>query len=222
MTAPWKGIDVSYAQGGSVNWAAVKASGVSFAIIRAGYTDWIGNGFQEDSTFVQNVRNAQAQGILVGTYLYVYSRNIDEQTRALAAFHSRMQALGIRFDLPVFLDIEDGKYYLPSTNSLGGYSYRTAMLRTGLVQLKNYGYKAGIYTFLSWANTQFDTQQLIREGYSFWLASWYNNNAEMDPYTLSWNNDFPAIWQYRSTGRVSGISGNVDMNYLYPSILSWG
>ena len=95
------------------------------------------------------------------------------------------------------------------------------MLRAGLLQLQGYGYKPGFYTFLNWAQSQFDAQQLINEGYSFWLARFYSNNAELDPYTLSWNNDFPDIWQYRSTGRVPGINGNVDMNWLYPDRNVW-
>jgi GH25 family lysozyme M1 (1,4-beta-N-acetylmuramidase) len=113
--------------------------------------------------------------------------------------------------------MEDSTYYLPATNGLGGYSYRTAMLQDGMNRLRSYGYKPGFYTFLSWANNQFDTNGLVAQGNSFWLASWYSNNAELDPNTASWNGRYPSIWQYRSTGSVSGINGNVDMNYLYPA-----
>ena len=218
---PLKGVDVSYWQGNNINWTAVRNSGVQFAILRAGYTSFGGSYFEEDSTFIRNYHEAKSKGILVGAYIYMYSRNEAEQRKALESFNARMKAYGVTFDLPVYLDVEDSKYYLPSTNALGGYNYRTDMMRAGLNQLKGYGYKPGFYSYLNWAQTQFNTQQLINEGYSFWLARYYANNAELDPYTLSWNNGFPDIWQYRSTGSVPGISGNVDMNYLYPDKISW-
>ena len=224
FSAPWKGIDISYAQG-SINWSAVKASGIDFAIIRAGYIGMVSpKGYQNlyyDDDFVNNVRAAKAAGLYVGTYLYVYSRDEAEQAIGISSFNAFVRNNGLTFDLPVYLDIEDSTFYLPSTNALGGYTYRTNMLRSGLNQLQGYGYKPGFYTYLNWAQTQFDTQQLINEGYSFWLARYYNNNAELDPYTRTWNNGFPDIWQYRSTGRVPGISGNVDMNYLYPDKNIW-
>jgi uncharacterized repeat protein (TIGR02543 family) len=220
-----RGIDVSEWQG-KIDWGAVKASGVDFAIIRAGWTDWknrtgegMGAYFHPDSRFVQNVREARAAGLAVGTYIYVYSRNIQEQEWGLANFEAYVRSNGLIFDLPVFLDIEDDKYYLPSTNNLGGYGYRTTMLQHGLAQLRGYGYQPGFYTFLNWANTQFDAKGLYDDGNSFWLARWYNNDSELDKYTTSWNGTYPSLWQYRSTGKVSGISGNVDMNYMYPLFL---
>ena len=89
-------------------------------------------------------------------------------------------------------------------------------------RLESKGYKAGFYTFLSWANNQFDAKKLSNEGYSFWLASWYANNAELSSSTAAWNGDFPAVWQYRSTGRVPGCgSQNIDMNYLYSKRVKW-
>jgi GH25 family lysozyme M1 (1,4-beta-N-acetylmuramidase) len=222
-----RGIDVSEWQG-SINWAAVKASGVSFAVIRAGWTDWkdrtgegMGAYFHQDAYFVQNVRAAQAQGIAVGAYIYIYSRNISEQQWALTNFNNYARSYGLAFDLPVFLDVEDSQYYLPSTDALGGYAYRTYMLQDGLNQLRSMGYRPGMYTFLNWANTKFNTYALINEGNTFWLASWYSNNAELDPNTAAWNGGYPGIWQYRSTGSVPGIKGNVDMNYLYPYNVQW-
>ena len=62
-----KGIDVSYANG-TVDWAKVKAAGISFAIIRAGY-----GRYQVDSQFTANIKGALAQGIPVGIYWFSYA-----------------------------------------------------------------------------------------------------------------------------------------------------
>ncbi|MCL2110694.1 MAG: S8 family serine peptidase [Clostridiales bacterium] len=220
-----RGIDVSYWQGSisAAQWRQVRSDNVEFVIARAGYTDKATGRFFLDSTFLNNVRRAKEAGIIVGAYIYVYSANVTLQNLAIDNFASEMARIGLSprdFALPVFLDVED-PYYLAETNKLGGYAYRTSMTRSGMQRLERHGYTAGFYTFLSWANTQLDAKQLEREGYTFWLARFYNNDREMDPMTPSWNGDFPGIWQYRSTGRVNGISGNIDMNYLYPSRVKW-
>ena len=219
-----RGVDVSYWNGYSIDWKKTRSSGVQFVIARAGYTTIDGDKFEIDSTFAGNVKRARAAGVFVGAYIYVYARNTAELNQAIDQFAREMAQNGISpksLDLPVFLDIEDSKYFLPSTNSLGGYNYRTDMIRAGMKRLESKGYKAGFYTFLSWANSQFDAKKLSKEGYSFWLASWYANNAELNPNTASWNGDYPAVWQYRSTGSVPGISGRVDMNYLYSTRVKW-
>ena len=64
-----KGIDVSY-HNGEINWAAVKAAGYEFAILRAGYGRYIS---QKDKKFEQNYAGAKAAGIKVGAYWYSYA-----------------------------------------------------------------------------------------------------------------------------------------------------
>ena len=63
-----KGIDVSVWQG-DIDFAKVKASGIRFAIIRAGY----GNG-NTDTRFEQNYSRAKAAGLPIGAYWYSYAR----------------------------------------------------------------------------------------------------------------------------------------------------
>jgi GH25 family lysozyme M1 (1,4-beta-N-acetylmuramidase) len=214
---PWKGIDVSYWQGPSIDWSAVRASGIRFAVIRAGWLDSAGN-FRLDDYFERNVRGARANGILVGTYIYVYAYH----SQSIPGFHNSsamnsLRASGISFDLPVFVDIEEG-----ATLGTLDYNSLTHNVRSMMNELKTYGYRTGFYTSYNWAMNKFNAQQLCDEGFTFWVARWYNNNAELDPYTLGvWPYTTPALWQYRSTGAVGGISGNVDMNYFYPAMVQW-
>jgi GH25 family lysozyme M1 (1,4-beta-N-acetylmuramidase) len=82
--------------------------------------------------------------------------------------------------------------------------------------LRAYGYTSGYYTFYDWAVNRLNAQQLMNEGYSFWLARWPSDALASNPYYFGgWTNGHPNIWQFRSDGYVPGISGNVDMNYLY-------
>jgi glucan-binding YG repeat protein/GH25 family lysozyme M1 (1,4-beta-N-acetylmuramidase) len=218
------GIDVSYWQG-TIDWAAVRASGVDFAMIRAGWFAANSPIFNLDSTFVRNVTEAKKNGVEVGVYIYVYSYSNWMLEQGVSEFHNssamnEIRAAGISFDYPVYLDFEDSTFY-NGTGGSGGYQTRTSVIAHGMDVLRAYGYRAGFYTFYNWAANEFNGQGLIDYGYSFWLAKWYSNNSEEDPYRSDvWENtNGPSIWQYRSTGSVPGISGNVDKNYMYVDIM---
>ena len=64
------GIDVSH-HNGKIDWAAVRAAGVDFAIIRVGFRGYGDNGtLKLDSRFNENVEGALNNGIQVGVYFY--------------------------------------------------------------------------------------------------------------------------------------------------------
>jgi GH25 family lysozyme M1 (1,4-beta-N-acetylmuramidase) len=216
------GIDVSRWQG-NIDWAQVKGGGIKFAIIRAGYLASNENPlFHLDTQFVKNVKEAKKQGIAVGVYLYVYAYNDSLISQSLDSFHNsaamkELRKANIRFDLPVYLDVEDSFFY-DNTGGSGGYATRTKVIRNGMKKLKKLGYTPGFYTFYSWAQTAFDAAKLQNEGYSFWLARWYTNSPQQDPYKKDVWSATPHIWQYSSKGSVKGISGNVDLNFLYTKI----
>jgi len=211
----WSGIDVSVHQE-LIDWEAVAESGVEFAIVRAGYfASEDLPVFKPDDHYVQNVLGAQENGISVGAYIYLYNWKIEGIEEGIDAFHEHSALNRIRLDLPVFLDVEDKDYFKAGSDEVGGYDYRTALVREGMDYLRSKGYAAGFYTFLNWANREFDAERLFREGYPFWLANWYGNNEDLDPETLSWNDTKPSVWQFRATGEIPGIRKETDKNYLY-------
>ena len=69
------GIDVSRHQL-TIDWTAVKNSGIEFAIIKAGGSD---DGFYEDSTFQRNYAGAKGAGLAVGAYYIVGSKCISRE-----------------------------------------------------------------------------------------------------------------------------------------------
>lgn len=215
----WSGIDVSQHQGPNIDWAAVKESGAQFVVVRAGY---IGSEKQpywvQDEYFVQNVIGAQEQGLSVGAYIYLYNFTEEGLAEGIASYNEAAIAGRVKLDLPVFLDVEDADYFKQGSDALGGFEYRTNLIRFGMDRLREYGYDAGFYTFSKWVGKEFDAELLFREGYPFWLARWYDNNEDLDPVTNAWDDDKqPSLWQFRATGKVDGIIKEVDKNYLY-----WG
>jgi len=221
-TPIWQGIDVSVHQE-IIDWKAVAESGVQFAIVRAGYFASVDLPvFKPDDHYVQNVIGAQANGISVGSYIYLYNWTPEGIAEGLDAFDAYTVENRIRLDLPVFLDVEDNDYFKVGSDELGGYDYRTALVREGMDYLRALGYKAGFYTFSRWANNEFDAEKLFNEGYPFWLANWFNNNEDLSPSTLSWNQTMqPSVWQFRATGEIPGIRKETDKNYLYWDRMHW-
>ena len=95
------GIDVSEWQG-HVDFNAVKASGVKFVLIRAGYGR---SASQEDRYFAEHYTQAKAAGLQVGAYWYSYAVSpADAANEARAC----LTVLGNRhFDFPIYFDLEE-------------------------------------------------------------------------------------------------------------------
>ena len=100
-----KGIDVSK-HNGNVNWSHVKADGVEFAIIRAGYGKEIS---QKDAQFENNYAGCKSNGVPVGAYWYSYATNEAEARQEAAVC---LQVLkGKTFEFPIYYDIEEKKQF---------------------------------------------------------------------------------------------------------------
>lgn len=185
-----KGIDVSKHQG-IIDWKKVKNDGVEFAIIRIGYG---GSAPVKDAKFEENYKNARANGLDVGVYIYSYA---DTLTDAKTEANAVINWLGGRdLELPVYFDIEDKK------QSVLGNTLRTNITKTFCEMIEGAGYWAGIYANKSWLTSKLNMSEL--NAYTVWVAQWANTNTYKGPY---------AMWQYTSDGSVNGISGRVDMNY---------
>ena len=75
----YNGFDVSFHQG-TVDWDAVKNSGIDFVMIRCGIGseyDGVGENKQDDAQWYRNVSECERLGIPYGVYLYSYAENTD-------------------------------------------------------------------------------------------------------------------------------------------------
>ncbi len=186
-----KCIDVSEWQG-VIDWKKVKSDGYDYAILRAGFGRVAS---QIDQTFEYNYKNAKAAGVKLGAYWYSYATDKDI---ALKEAKACLEVLGNRYlEMPVFFDMEESSMTKLSKNAL------TEIARTFCDTLIKAGYRAGVYSNLNWFTNYLD-YNAIRKLYPVWLAQYYEE-AQLDC----------DVWQYSSEGKVSGISGNVDMNIIY-------
>lgn len=191
------GIDVSK-WNGTIDWSAVKNSGVNYVIIRCGYRGSSEGSLIEDPKFTANIKGATAAGLKVG--IYFFTQAIDEREAVEEASMVLNQVKNYTISYPIFLDVESSGGRADSISK----ETRTAVCKAFCQTIQNEGYTAGIYANKTWLNTKIDVSAL--SAYKIWLAQY----ASAPTYTGRYD-----LWQYRSTGKVSGISGDVDMNLSY-------
>ena len=191
------GIDVSK-WNGTIDWKAVKNSGVSYVIIRVGYRGSSEGKLVEDPKFASNIKGATDAGLKVG--IYFFSQAVDEVEAVEEASMVIGKIAPYKISYPVFIDVE-------ASNGRGDKidaATRTAVCKAFCGTIQNAGYTAGVYSNKTWLNTKMNVNEL--SAYKIWLAQY----AAEPTYTGRYD-----LWQYRSDGQVSGISGKVDMNISY-------
>lgn len=191
------GIDVSK-HNGTIDWAAVKNSGVSYVIIRCGYRGSTTGALIEDPKFKSNIKGAQAAGLKVGIYFFTQAINEAEAVEEASMVLQLIKSYAISY--PVYLDVES------SGGRADGISkdVRTAVCKAFCATIANSGYTSGIYANKTWLNEKISPSAL--GGHKIWLAQYAAAPTYNGPYHM---------WQYSSKGSVSGISGRVDMNLSY-------
>lgn len=199
--AKQKGIDISYWQG-NVDFSKVKNDGIQFAILREGYRRTI------DEGFIDYVTGCKNNGIpVVGVYHFLYSLTEADALAEAKSCVANVKKAGLGKDVIIFADFEYDTVTKAKAKGVSlGKAQCIAHTKTFCEYVESQGYKAGIYTNIDYYKNMY-SQDLISK-YVFWLAHYTSGNPA---YTC----DFQ---QYSSSGKVNGISGNVDMDYYFGSI----
>ena len=192
-----KGIDVSEFQG-KIDWEKVKNDGIEFAILRCGYGMDFSN--QDDVEYERNANECERLGIPYGVYLMSYANTV-EKARSEAEHVLRLIE-GRKISLGVWHDIEDN-----GTSGAINKETLTNIINTFCNTIKNAGYKVGVYASLNWLENKIE--KTIKDNYDIWVAQYYSKCEYEGKYIM---------WQHTSSGKVNGISTNVDMNILYEDL----
>lgn len=184
-----KGIDVSSWQE-VIAWDKVKADGVQFAMIRAGYST------SPDRYFKRNMVHAAEKGIHCGAYLYSHASTMDEAKEEAKFVLKSVQPYSVTY--PVAFDMEDKVHYSLTKER------RTEIADVFCKTIAAAGYYPIIYASLYWLNQLLDLEKLKQ--YDKWVAQWGTK--------CTFEGAF-GMWQNSSRGRVSGIDGAVDTNIAY-------
>ncbi|MDB6535643.1 GH25 family lysozyme, partial [Bifidobacterium pseudocatenulatum] len=194
-------IDVSGWQG-DIDWAKAKADGVEGAIIRLGY----GEGNNADKKAQRNISECKRLGIPFGIYWYSYA-----DTPALAKEEgtdvvAKLKQFGVNpSDLayPVYYDLEKWTWegHQPPTDP----NVYNNIVNNWYSALQSAGYKnLGVYSYTSYLQGPLKYADIYAK--TTWVAQ-YGARMGFDSFPTNSRG-----WQYTSSGKVDGISGNVDMN----------
>lgn len=201
-----KGIDVSSHQG-SIDWKKVKAAGIEFAILRAGYGKFES---QVDVTFRKNAEGALAEGLHVGAYWFSYALNTEDAKLEAKRFADVLEPYKGKFDFPVYFDYEyDSETYSQKNGVTPTQVLRESLAQTFCEAMQARGWRAGVYTNKDYLRNRWRLEALNK--YEIWLAN-YTGGPGVSC----------GMQQTGSTGRVDGISGNVDTDTAfadYPALI---
>lgn len=194
-------IDVSSWQG-DVDWAKAKADGVEGAIIRLGY----GWGNYADAKAQRNINECKRLGIPFGIYWYSYAYDANCARAEGNDVAAKLRQMGVSpndLKYPVYYDLEKWTWagHTPPTNP----NVYSGMADAWYGALQSAGYKnLGVYSYTSYLQGPLKHADIYAK--TTWVAQ-YGARMGFDSFPTNSRG-----WQYTSTGKVDGISGNVDMN----------
>ena len=194
-------IDVSEWQG-DIDWAKAKADGVDGVIIRLGY----GWGNNADKKAQRNISECKRLGIPFGIYWYSYADTPSIAKGEGADVVAKLKQFGVNAsDLayPVYYDLEKWTWegHQPPTDP----NVYNDIVNNWYNALQSAGYKnLSVYSYTSYLQGPLKHADIYAK--TTWVAQ-YGARMGFDSFPTDSRG-----WQYTSSGKVDGISGNVDMN----------
>ncbi len=201
------GIDVSAHQG-DIDWEAVAADGVSFAMLRVGFRGYGAEGtLNLDDYFLQNAQAAVEAGLDIGVYFFSQATSAEEAEEEAAFVLEQLEGLTITFPVAYdweLIDAEDSGEAGARTDDVDDET-AAACAEAFCAAVTQAGYQAALYV-----NNQtgyFSYDDALLQSYFLWYAG----------YEQSYPDYYYAVdlWQYTESGAVNGVTGGVDLN-IYP------
>lgn len=187
---------------------------VDAVILRVGYRGYgeAGN-IVLDKKFKTYIANANKHNIPVGVYFY--SQAVSSSEAKAEAKYVLSQIKGYRIDLPVYFDAE----YAEAKGMFVGRLYNAKISKSKLTNIAKAfcdtiiinGYEAGVYANYDFFKNKYNVTEL--KAYSLWIAHYSANTI---PKVAGVTFD---MWQYTDDGKLTGVTGMVDMNKLYTDLI---
>ena len=192
------GVDVSFYQG-EIDWAAVAADGVEFAMIRCGYRGSETGAIVVDEQFENNITGALEAGLDVGVYFFSQSTGAIEAAEEANFVLELIE--GYELAMPVAFDWE------PLDGSRAEDIDRDELTASAVVfceMVKDAGYTPAVYLYRYTGYYEYEMERLA--DYELWVGAL---------------GDWPdfyyrhLLWQFSITGQVDGIASDVDLDYQF-------
>lgn len=204
------GIDVSAHQK-VIDWGRVAATGMRFAMIRAGYRGYTRGTIQKDEYFDDNMKGALSNGMEVGVYFFSQALTPAEAEEEACLLLDWMKDYRVTY--PVVFDWEEQDKDNSRTQNTDGNTVTACALAFCKV-ISDAGYIPMTYGSPSKVYSGGLALEYL-QNYPFWLAH-YTKETAPTSFRYHYN-----IWQYSSSGAVDGIEGRVDLNICLTNWNDW-
>ena len=191
---------------GKIDFKKVKKDGIQFVFIRVGYTGYTKSSFSlnYDKNYKTYIKDAKKAGLKVGVYWYSQSTKVSEAKKEANALLKAIK--GYSITMPVvfdyeFADTKKGRLDSARLSKTNMTANALAFLNT----VSNAGYDACIYASENFLGEHLYANQ-ISSSFKVWLANYSSKTNYRGDYEF---------WQHTAKGRVSGMRGNVDINFWY-------
>lgn len=182
----------------TIDWSTTSKS-VDGVIARIGYRGSTVRNLVEDNMFCSHLSGAKQYSLPFGVYFYSLAMNENEAVEEAQWVIDKLEAYNCKPDMPIYIDMED-TVLQTSLNT----RQRTDIALAFCKAMKDRGYYAGIYSNTYWLTSMLYDYELT--SYPLWVAQY----AEKCTYSGKYG-----MWQYTETGKVDGVSGNVDISECY-------
>ncbi|MBQ7129234.1 MAG: hypothetical protein IJO19_04535, partial [Clostridia bacterium] len=202
------GLDISSYQT-DANFSKIKKAGANYVILRAAYRGWgkVGS-LNKDTKFTSYAKAATEARLDVGAYIFSQAITVKE-AEAEADYIIKI-VKDYKITLPLVFDYEYG----PSGTRLDAAklskSSKTDICLAFCKRVESKGYTAMVYANQSMLTGDLN-DDTIAKNYDIWLANYnYRPYYQGNFYDCDYQ-----FWQYTSTGKANGVSGNLDCNFRY-------
>lgn len=197
-----KVIDISEHQG-KIDWNACATGNV---IVRASYTS-IGSKFamKTDKYFKANMKGAK--GRKIGIYHFSQAKTVEEARKEAQYVLKQISPYKADITLPVAIDWEFNDRLTSAVAKKNGKKRNGKIIDAFCTIIKAAGYEPMVYANTSTLNNYLPDDLYKR--WKIWVAQYADKLTYKHAYYL---------WQYTSKGKVTGISGSVDMSKVYVKV----
>ena len=212
------GLDMSAWQDSDTDFDKIKNAGADYVILKVSGS-FYGSGKQyKDANFKTFYTNAKKAGLMVGAYVFSQATTTTEAKNEVEYAVNLLKSYDIKpsdLELPVYMDYEfsganDGGRLCALEKKLGKSKFKTRAtdcVKAFCDTMKSAGYNTGLYANTSFLNNSCDGATLGKT-YEIWCAQYYTKCEFTGDYNM---------WQYSSSGVVSGVTGTstADVNFWY-------
>ena len=180
-------------------------SKIPCVILRSSVTRWKDKlTLEKDSTFEADIKAAAAAGMRIGIYHYSQAKTEAEAVKEAEFCLKIIKQHKEKITLPVAFDYEFGGRLTSSYAKKIGKQRVKQICDAFCRKIREAGFQPMVY-----ANLSTLTGYIASDIYKYWpiWVAQYHSRCDYKHAIY--------MWQYSSSGKVSGISGRIDMNWLY-------